>query len=497
MKAIDTEHLIMVNIDGLRPDAFATELHAGTLPNLKRLLGGEGAEDRLIPCVSTAPSITFCAQASIATGAHPSQHGIPGNDFFDRTARFGAPRHFGFDVGDTYAVNDAVSVFRSRLADEVLQPTVPTLYESVRARGGTSLVAHSMYARGATGVISPSILDLARITKLRGVFGLGRGEFDSHMLRQVDRQLAKECPTVLAVYLMGLDKESHELGPHVQGVYLREVLDAQIGRLLESLQSSGMLESALIALVSDHGQSATSGDDVHSIRLGFPFDQELVHLFHALRLDVHDLPGEDPHVDAVVGLNGGLAHVYLRNREGEWDNPPVFERDILPIAEAFAEMNERGAYCEELKGTLDLILVRDSSSGWNAPYRAWTGGGALRPIEEIFAERGANEYPDAAARLQLLNSQASGDLLLLARSERGVYFGKPGLRGVHGGLRHDDSEASLALVIAGGTSREHDGLRDTFIEVLKPRMEIEGRKRVSIADLVFGLRSLWPRAALD
>ena len=497
LNRIASDRAIIVNVDGLRPDVLSQELRAGTLPNFEALLGGHGAAERLIPCVSTAPSITFCAQATIATGAHPCEHGIPGNDFFDRNgiATNGKPRHFGFDVGDTYAVNDAVSAFRTRLADATINRATPTIYESVTAVGGESLVAHSMYAKGAQYVIGPWLTDLARMTVLRGIFGMRRGEFDAHMLRQVDRCLSRSKVELISLYFMGLDKESHELGPHQQGAYLREILDPQIGELISLLHRHRLFDNSLVAVISDHGQSATLGDDSHSIRLGFPFDQELIQLFTALGLDVHDYPGEDPHVDAVVGLNGGIAHVYLRHPQGEWHQAPRFHEDILRVAEGFSEMNKRGLYCPELKDTIDLILVRDSSSGFNAPYLVYQESGNLLPLSEVFAERGNADYPDAEARIRQLNGVMSGDLLLLARSDRGVYFGKPGLRGVHGGLLRDDSETTLALSYPGGTQLDQERLHDQFIEIASQRASHEGRTRISIADLTFGLRRMWSRLA--
>jgi hypothetical protein len=490
-----TARAIILNIDGLKPDVLGEELRRGTLPNLATLLGGHDELERLIPCVSTAPSITFCAQATIATGAHPHEHTIPGNDFFDRlgTMNGGKPRHFGFDVGDTYAVNDAISVFQSRLADTVLSAATPTIYESLRDAGGEALVAHSMYARGAQQVIGPWLTDLARMTVFRGLVGMRRGEFDAHMLRQVDRALDRSSPDLMALYFMGLDKEAHELGPAAQAPYLREVLDPQLGELVRILKKRRVFDDSLLALVSDHGQSPTPGDDAHSIRLGFPFDRELVHLFNGLNLDVHDFPGEDPNVDAVVGLNGGMAHVYLRHREGEWRETPRFHEDVVRVAEAFDAMNRTGRFCAELRDTIDLILVRDSAAGFRMPYKVYGTGGSLRSVDEVFKERDPAWYPDAAARIQLLNGSHSGDIILLAQAERGVYFGKPGLRGVHGSLIAADSETTLAVSVLGGTGADQVQVRDRFVEIASRRARAENRTRLSIADLSFTLRRLWGR----
>lgn len=356
--------LVVVDVDGLRRDVFREALGAGDLPNVERIVGGrEGETACHVDALSTAPSITFAAQASIFTGQHPGVHGIAGNESFDRLGRIsgGCPRHFGFDVGYTLAVDDAVRVFTDGLASQLLDNETPTIYEIASAHGLTSAVAYHMYARGAETWLPPNVVEIARFTKGKEVLGLEAGEYDGGMLDRLIEYLdAEGCPDVLTVYFMGLDHHSHVHGPASQPAYLCEVVDVQIGRLLDALETHGLLGGTLFALVSDHGQIEVIPDDRHSIRLGFPFDRELGHVFQALGLDVHDIPGEDPACDVVMGLNGGLAHVYLQHRAGRWADPPRYAEDVLPVAEAFRQMNEIGKYEDELQGSLELILVRDA-----------------------------------------------------------------------------------------------------------------------------------------
>lgn len=51
--------LLLIDVDGLRPDVFSTALQNGELPGFSNLLGGERLERSLLqPALSTAPSIT-------------------------------------------------------------------------------------------------------------------------------------------------------------------------------------------------------------------------------------------------------------------------------------------------------------------------------------------------------------------------------------------------------------------------------------------------------
>ncbi|MBU0703839.1 MAG: alkaline phosphatase family protein [Chloroflexi bacterium] len=480
-------HLVLIDVDGLRRDVFRAALTAGDLPNVERIVGGrEGETACHVDALSTAPSITFAAQASIFTGQHPGRHGIAGNESFDRLGRIssGRPRHFGFDVGYTLAVDDAVRVFSDGLASQLLNRETPTLYEIASANDMTSAVAYNMYARGADAWLPPDVVEIARFTKGKGVLGLEASQYDGGMLDCLIAHLdAGNRPDLLTAYFMGLDHHSHVHGPTSQPAYLRDVIDPQIGRLLDALAARGMLAGALFALVSDHGQIEVVPDDRHSIRLGFPFDRELGHLFESLGLDVHDLPGEDPACDAVMGLNGGLAHVYLQHRAARWAAPPRHAEDVLPVAESFRQMNESGKYEESLRNSLDLILVRDAErEGWQGEYRVYLGNGETQPFADYLALHPELGYADPVNRIRLAASPMTGDLILVADGRAGYYFGGP-TTGVHGGLLPEESEVVLTFALPGGSSGEIVWLRETVAGVVAGRCVGEGNRQPSLADL--------------
>ena len=478
--------LIVIDMDGLRRDAFREALEAGGLSNVERIVGGRGGEAaHHVDALSTVPSITFTAQASIFTGRHASTHGVAGNECFDRLGRLsqGRPRHFGFDVGYTLAVDDAVGVFTDGLASQFLSNETPTLYEIAAARGMGAAVVHHMYARGADSWLPPSIVEIARFTKGKAVLGMAPGEYDGAMLdRLVGYLEAGNRPDIITAYLMELDHHSHVHGPSSQPAYLRDVVDPCIGRMLGALKTHGMLEGTLFVLVSDHGQSEVVADDRHAIRLGFPFDRELGHVFAALELDVHDIPGEDPACDAVMGLNGDLAHVYLQHRVGRWADPPRYAEDVLPVAQAFFDMSALGMYEDELQGTLELVLVRDAErEGWQGEYRVYLGGGRLQPFADYLAAHPELDYPDAANRIRLAASVEAGDLILIAGE--GFYFSTP-MAGMHGGLCRGQSEVVLTFAWPDASADEVVWLRETVEGVVADRCGNEGNRQPSVADMM-------------
>lgn len=487
--------VVVIDIDGLRRDVFEEAIRTGAVPQLARVMGGTDFERGLSnPVLSVAPSVTFACQASMFTGTHPLAHGVTGNELFDRLGMIsgGEPRYFGFDVGDTLAIDDAVNVFRQGLAGRLVSADTPTLYERAAARGLRSTVVYQIYARGAQTWIRPELLDLARFTKGQGLFGLRAEDYDREMM---DRTLAHlqdgGLPDVLTVYFMGLDHHSHVHGPAHQREWLVEHVDPQVGRLLDALAAQGAGAETLFAVVSDHGQIAVEPDDRHSLRIGFPFDREMGHLFDALGLDVHDYPGEDPDCGVVAACNGGSAHIYVHRgaldhtQHGPWADPPRFEEDVLPLARAFHAANETGRYSEDLRDALAVVLVRDGAGpdGWAAPYQVCRPDGALAPVDEYFASRPDLRAADAANRLRLLGGVNSGDLLLVSNYAGGYYFGGVH-RGMHGGLHVEDSSAVQAFALPFAGIEAAGALRDRVHATLAARCARENSREPSIADLV-------------
>jgi hypothetical protein len=261
-----------------------------------------------------------------------------------------------------------------------------------------------------------------------------------------------------------------------------------IGEFWDALRFYDPGSSPLVAIFSDHGQIQVVPDDRHSLRLAFPFEREMAHLFDRLGLDVHDFPGEDPNCDAVVCANGGLAYVYLQNRTGIWADYPNFERDVRPVGKAFWEAHQSGKYAAELHGALAGVLVRNvETQGWKAPYRALSQDGEVVSLEQWFANRILFDpgllYADPIHRLNHLSGAMSGDMLLISNYAEGYYFGAP-LRGVHGGLHPEDSAVTLALGFPGMSEDDLPKARQGVLQSLHHRCRSEGGREPSTADLL-------------
>lgn len=498
---MDLPPVVVIDIDGLRPDMLSAGLEAGRFPNLARVFGGTTLErGLLIPALACAPSITFASQACLVTGAHPRQHRVPGSQFFDRFGRLsqGTPRNFAFDIGGELAFDDAIRTFTDGLAGDCLQS--PTMFEQLGEMGLSSAVIHHMYARGAGEWRRPSLLNMGRLTKGPGPLRMSAEEYDRSSLDEALDYLDEAgLPDLLWTYFLGNDSVSHAQGPFIQPSYLEDTLDPLIGELWQAVEDrqSKNRPSPLWVVCSDHGHMNVLADDQHSIHLGFPFERELTPLFDSLGLDVLDFPGEDPHIEAVFSDNGGSAYVYVKSHSGGWNARPSLSQDVLPVGRAFWQAHRSGRLAPDLEGALSAVFVRDvEREGWCARYQALTPEGELLSLEDWFHRQPPGDYADPVHRLDNLAGPVTGDLLLLSNLPGGYYFGSPSIS-LHGGLHPQDSQAVLFFGWPGVKADVWDAAQEAIQTAIWRRCRVEGGRQPSTADLWTGLQVLFAQAGRE
>ncbi len=480
--------LVLLDIDALRSDVFIQALHENRLPNIARILGSNRLENiagLYFDAISNAPSVTYCCQASSFTGAHPRQHWIPGNMFFDRFGRIneGRPRQYQFDF------LDAPQVFLQGLAGRAINPEVDTIYETASLHGLVSTVAYNMYAHGAQYWLKPGADEWKLFASVTSPdFG---EKYDDRMLADVIQHLQSgKRPDILTLYFFGLDHESHLHGPQVQVEYMEKVIDRQVGVFLDAYQDLGLAPGTLYCLFSDHGQIAVLNDDLHALKVGLLFDREYGYVFQGLGLDVNDHWLEDDHCDALLNQCGGMAQVYLKRRDGQWSDPPRFQEDVLRLAQAFWDSNQHGKYSKELQDALEMIAVRNvEHDGWYADYQAYTPQGLLS-IADFEAVHPELEMVDAANRLHYMSSPVTGDILLFSNTRQGYSFTLLPYKGMHGGLHPEDSTAILSYTLPQGEPEQIVAIQQTIFQAIQQRCLQENNRRVSNVDVAFGLRQI-------
>lgn len=357
--------VVLVIVDGLRPDALSYYIEnvADAGSPLKKTFGnGVNVKN----CATTGPSITFSANASIATGRHPASHGLPGNHFLDR--KTGKP--VAFDGGSTYQLGQVIEVYKGEgSANKMLQ--VQTLYEQMSASGRYGLVDCHNFYKGAE-VLQPSYTQLV-------TFVLNARDYDRQGTdRLLSRLDGKDNPDLITIYWPGLDHEAHgdgkigglQLSPvglaNLQIEYLKNVIDPELGRVRARLEQLGLLSNSVFVICSDHGHRDVVKDDDHAIDTDvFGFDPELEDVIEdSVFDDLYDKPlFLEGDFDSHAAMNGPILGITLRNRStNQWQDAPAFE-DVLSVVGSIQQHRHTG----ELRNSVEEILVRPAPG---QPYRA-------------------------------------------------------------------------------------------------------------------------------
>ena len=251
-------HLVIV-VDGLRPDYVTPAL----MPRLVRL-GQRGIVFNAHHAVF--PTVTRVNASSIATGTYPETHGLLGNTVYVPSVN--ATR--GLDTGSR-ANLEAIARAEGRLLTapslgEILQQAGKKIFACGSGTSGAAFLLNHTVANGAIvhhEFTRPPAFAARVLEKL--------GPPPPHALpnaaqnrRAVDAYLTLGLeelhPDVTLMWISDPDTTAHARG--IGAPATREALtlvDAEIGRIEDTLQARGLLARTNLIVTSDHGFSTHTG----------------------------------------------------------------------------------------------------------------------------------------------------------------------------------------------------------------------------------------------
>ena len=202
-----TNRVVLVSIDGLRPDAIA----AFEAPTLRRLIA-EGSYS--LAAQTILPSKTLPSHTSMLTGEPPDRHGVLWNN----------------------AVNDAPGTLE-----------IPTIFSEARSRGYATAAFFSKSK--FSHLQRPGTLDYSQAPG--GWFGKWNS---SHTVGDVEKHLLTAKPNLLFVHLPDTDTAGHGSG-WMSPEYGRAVqrVDAAVGRLIAASDRAFGAGLYTIIITADHG----------------------------------------------------------------------------------------------------------------------------------------------------------------------------------------------------------------------------------------------------
>jgi len=242
--------LVVISVDGLRPDYFtAADTHGAKIPHLRKFLhDGSYAQG----VTGVIPTVTYPSHTTLMTGVWPAKHGILANQTFDPLQK----NHEGWYW----------------YAEDI---RVPTLWDAASAAGRTTASIQWPVTVGAKITWNiPEIwragtsedAKLLRVVSTPGLLAEGKaavGEFRGGIDASPESDevrgkyavwiLENKHPGLLTLHLIALDHIEHEaqaFSPKAMAVLER--LDAVIGKVWDAAERVAP-GHAIVAIVSDHG----------------------------------------------------------------------------------------------------------------------------------------------------------------------------------------------------------------------------------------------------
>lgn len=250
--AAPADHVVLVSVDGLRPEFYLEEHWPA--PNLQEM-AREGVHARAVR--SVFPSVTYPSHTTMITGARPDRHGIFHN----------APFEPAGPTGRWHWHEDSIRV--------------PTLWDAVGESGGTTASVGWPVSVGApidrnVPEIWPLEEDADPIDILRehdrppelleeiereATGRLTADNFTIEHLTRDDRAgaaaaylLERYRPGLLTVHLIETDRVQHDEGR--EGDRVRRAVaaaDRAIGQMREAAARAGILDRTAFVITGDHG----------------------------------------------------------------------------------------------------------------------------------------------------------------------------------------------------------------------------------------------------
>jgi predicted AlkP superfamily pyrophosphatase or phosphodiesterase len=250
---VQTPLLLMISIDGLRPDyVTAADAHGAKVPNLRRFLK-EGAFAQGV--VGVIPTVTYPSHTTLITGVSPAAHGIFANTTFDPLRENQQSWYWYSEDIRVATLWDAAS--RAGLSTASVQWPV-----SVGARvtwnipefwrSGQPDDAKLLRALSTPGLLAELEPDLGPYPRAL------TAESDEQRARYAARIIEKKRPNLMTLHLIALDHAQHVNGPFsAEAMAVLERLDTLVGMLRATAETVAP-GGAHVAIVSDHGFGKTA-----------------------------------------------------------------------------------------------------------------------------------------------------------------------------------------------------------------------------------------------
>jgi predicted AlkP superfamily pyrophosphatase or phosphodiesterase len=244
LPAAAAERVVLLSVDGLRPDLYLDPAaHGAELPAFRALMR-EGAYAEAVEGIF--PTVTYPSHTTIATGVVPGKHGILDNYVLDESGRF----------EDWYWRSSAIRV---KALWDVARGETAAIHWPVTAGADIDFDFPEFWIPGSDRpwpevmkeTASPALLD--EIGPLPDVAPEEETEED-FVFRTAELVLEKHRPELLMLHVANTDSKQHRYGrEHREVAAAFERVDRALAHLRGKLESLGLAGETLLVVTGDHG----------------------------------------------------------------------------------------------------------------------------------------------------------------------------------------------------------------------------------------------------
>lgn len=283
--------VVLISVDGF--PAWIFKNPNLPIPNLRKLAAA-GAQTEAMTVSN--PSITWINHTTLVTGVNPRKHGVLFNGLLVRGG-------VGQPVGLEQWRDKADLVHVPTIYDVAYQAGLKTAQVDWVAILNSGTIHHEfLEIPRLSGTVEREMID-AGLVSVEDIRDWNKGRDivwrDDVWTKAAIHIVEKHRPNLLMYHLLTTDAVNHTYGPgtlasHTAYAYA----DAQIGRLLDSIERAGLKDRTTVVVATDHG---------------FKRVEKVIHVNAALReAGLLEADGAKAKTcDAYVMSQGGLAFVYV------------------------------------------------------------------------------------------------------------------------------------------------------------------------------------------
>lgn len=252
------KHVILVSIDGFRPD-FYKEAQWAT-PNLKIMAKGGTSADHV---VTIFPSVTYPSHTTLVTGQTPNVHGILYNTDIDESKLSGEwitdykriKAKTLWEAAKEKKLTTASVSWPIATSAPWIDYNIPEIWSK---NNPMDRVSASIELATPKGLFEEAMANATGNLTIKD-YNISTLSMDENLSRMASYVFQKYKPSLLTIHLPNTDGAEHQVGRTGDPVS-RAIAGADhaVSNLYDAVQKAGLLDSTVFLITGDHGFVTTT-----------------------------------------------------------------------------------------------------------------------------------------------------------------------------------------------------------------------------------------------